>query len=494
MMPRIIATNWLLVALFGGLVFTGLSAAAADDRVMTRTYQNVLGTSMTLGLGGVTEEAATAAMIAAEDEVRRLDLVLSNYRDDSEITALNRNRSIDRASDDLLTVLNACEQWSSRSRQRFSCKLGSVIDLWREAEISQIEPDRPLIRKEARSVRAAEVIIRKNGRVKLEGSVRLDVSGLAKGYIIDRAYGVMHETAPSATSLKVDIGGDGRYWSAQNAWQVAISTTVRGSDSATASQVGISSGAVAASGHRDRGYQIGRKTFSHILQPRDGWPLHNAPTAAVIAPTAMDADAIATALANMPATEGADWVNRIDGAEALIMLPSGQQLASVGWRGDSQSDSTPVFSLDYEIPSFSSGNYRRPYLAIWITDNKRRVVRNLLLLGESERWARENSRWWRQVGRRDETALSGLARPTRRPGQYRVTWDGRDDFGKSLLGKKYTLHIEAAREHGEKDYVTLTIDPETPVSLKVPPKGEIGSISLSWADNRDNEELVLVVN
>ncbi|MEM7000816.1 MAG: DUF2271 domain-containing protein, partial [Pseudomonadota bacterium] len=216
-----------------------------------------------------------------------------------------------------------------------------------------------------------------------------------------------------------------------------------------------------------------------------GWPMHTAPNTVVTAPPAVAADAAATALATMSATAGSDWAERINGIEALLTLDSGQSIATVGWHGGTQpGQAAQLLTLSYEIPAFSSARYRRPYVAMWITDERRQVIRNLLLLGESERWARENSRWWRQVGRRDETILTGLARPTRRPGEYRVIWDGRDDQGNLVTAQVLTLHIEAAREHGEKDYTTLPLDLSARKATSRGASGEIGSLTLNWPNSR----------
>ena len=93
---------------------------------------------------------------------------------------------------------------------------------------------------------------------------------------------------------------------------------------------------MAASGHRDRGYLIGRRSFSHILKPRDGWPPHEAPSAIVVTPKAVDADAVATALAVMEPTEGVDWANQLQGTEALLVIPSVQRIATYGWKQEPQ--------------------------------------------------------------------------------------------------------------------------------------------------------------
>ena len=458
-----------------------------NRELVSKTYSGVLGTSMTLAVLGVNKTTATRAMEKTLMEIQKLDAILSSYRDDSEISVLNRLGSSENASPELIAVVRLCEAWRTRSKNNFSCKLGGIIDQWQEATISEEMPNRVEIRKAARAANRASIELSSDEHlISLEKPIKLNVSGLAKGYIIDRAFEVLLSFAKGAQALKVDIGGDGRYWAASDseAWQIEVSTDPRGNDTPQDTSFTIRDGAVAASGHRDRGYLIGRRSFSHILKPRDGWPPHEAPSAIVVTPKAVDADAIATALAVMEPTEGVDWANQLQGTEALLVIPSGQRIATFGWTQEPQTLDEPFFfEVNYEIPEFSIGRYRRPYVAMWITTKDRKLIRNLLLLGENQRWAKENSNWWRGVGRRDASILKGLARPTRRPGQYRVVWDGRDDFGNRVMQSELVLHIEAAREHGGVDYLKLAINANDPKDHAVKPYGEIGRLDLSWLDH-----------
>ncbi len=72
--------------------------------------------------------------------------------------------------------------------------------------------------------------------------------------------------------------------------------------------------------------------------------------------------------------------------------------------------------------------------------------------GPGPRWIPDLKRWYRSDRLRklaDDTDLvETISEATRKPGQYSVTWDGRDDGGKLVKPGKYTVYVEAAREHG----------------------------------------------
>ena len=161
-------------------------------------------------------------------------------------------------------------------------------------------------------------------------------------------------------------------------------------------------------------------------------------------------------------------------------------MLSVGLSEQHSTKPLPISSainLSYQIPALDVDKYERPYLAIWLTDKKQKPIRNLLLLGENERWAKKNSRWWRRVGRRNPELLDILARSTRRPGVYQLAWDGLDDFGQPVAEQPMILHVEAAREHGEHDYqkVALSLNQEQK-NINLPVKGELGAVEITLSN------------
>jgi hypothetical protein len=98
------------------------------------------------------------------------------------------------------------------------------------------------------------------------------------------------------------------------------------------------------------------------------------------------------------------------------------------------------------------GFARRPYVAVWIEDKDKFPVRTLALWYQKERWLPDLRGWYRDDRMRamaegNEIAAS-IASATRAPGKYTLKWDGKDNAGKPVKPGKYTVNIEAAREHG----------------------------------------------
>jgi len=487
--------QWALILKQGilcGFLFTCIMlhqvATAQSSDVLTRHYDNVLGTSMDITIHGGSTEDQELAADAVLDEIARLEQILSTWRDDSEIMRLNQERATNEASDDLLAVVNACEEWQERSNGAFSCRFGQVVALWNAAEARQERPIVPDMLPTARAVSNNALLIDvPTRRIELDEYISLEPSGLAKGYIIDQAMKFIQRALPDAFAIKLDIGGDGYYWGSpegDEGWQVGVADPEALADNDNfIATLSLTNMAVATSGHGSRNWLIGDEAFSQILDTRRGWPVSGGLYSVVIAPDALTADAIATYLATQNSEAALKFVNTLENVVAMVIDPQGNMNVSNNWQnylgGDlrRQANSTLELSLKYTIPNLRTRDYKRPYVAIWVGDAEGRPIKNLLLLGSEQRWAQSNSVWWRRVGRRSGLPANNVTRPTRAPGSYEVRWDGRDDSGNILLQGDYELYLEASREHGGRNYLAI------PFTLKegrqvreVEGEGELGPL------------------
>ena len=477
------AALWLAAA-------CALSAGATEPQRHQR--EGVLGTSFEMIVVDIDESQVEPAVMAALGEIARLEAVLSTWRDDSELSRFNHVVAPAGVSKDLREVLSRCEQWREKTRGTFSCRLGSLVQVWQAAAASGVQsaPDRVALRKAARQLAGIE-FDPAAAQLQVSPDLQWQVDGLAKGYIIDRALAAARKAAPNATGIKLDVGGDAIYWGVPGAgepWKVSIADPNATRDNAGfIATLKLHSQAIASSGHGERGYRIGRRHYSHILDASEGWPAEYAPSATVVAADAVTADALATALSVMPISEGMALVETLPGVEALIVGDRGVPFASSGWHALLADDVhakpdaglAPRWQLDYEIPVQADERYRKPYLAIWISTAAGEPVRQLLVLGDRSRWLRELPQWWRRYGRDDEAAAHGIARPTRQPGHYTLSWDGRDDAGRMSPTGSYVLQVETAREHGGHELVSLpfNLDGEGMVR-EAKAGGEIGRIVL----------------
>ncbi|MCA9048044.1 MAG: DUF2271 domain-containing protein [Planctomycetaceae bacterium] len=133
---------------------------------------------------------------------------------------------------------------------------------------------------------------------------------------------------------------------------------------------------------------------------------------------------------------------------------------------DAENTASMVMEISINRPQNAGRGYRRPYVAAWLADKDGFPVRTLLLWvqtsGPGPRWIPDLRQWYRDDRFRrladDTNLVDAVSSPTRNVGTYKVAWDGNDDHGKPLPAGKYTLFVEAAREHGTYQLIRKPLD------------------------------------
>ena len=168
------------------------------------------------------------------------------------------------------------------------------------------------------------------------GSVRLKKAGMklgfgaiGKGFAADRAAAFLQSKGLS--NFIIDAGGDllvkGRR--GDRSWNVAVRHP-RGGEFLARLELGDF--AIATSGDYERYFVVDGRRYSHILDLRSGWPAEHLTSVTVIARSAADADALATALFVMGVASGMDLVESLPDVEAIIADDDGKITLSSGLR------------------------------------------------------------------------------------------------------------------------------------------------------------------
>ncbi len=116
-------------------------------------------------------------------------------------------------------------------------------------------------------------------------------------------------------------------------------------------------------------------------------------------------------------------------------------------------------NIDFELSRFE-GRSLRPFVAVWVENEKSESVRTLALWYNNNRWLPDLKRWYakhfEKAQKPDFTdAVTGA---TRSAGKYTLKWDLKDDNGNPVEAGKYTVHIEAARERGTYQLISREIE------------------------------------
>jgi thiamine biosynthesis lipoprotein len=158
----------------------------------------------------------------------------------------------------------------------------------------------------------------------------MNLNAIAKGWIVDAAVSVAMED-PAATGITVNAGGDIVHRSAE-ALVIGIEDPRRPYDNVPPlARIRLEAGALATSGTTRRGWEIGGRWYSHVIDPRSGWPVRTTCQASVVADDAAAADAIATTLTVLGADEVGPFGDIIDGVAFLRIDEHGRTQRNEAW-------------------------------------------------------------------------------------------------------------------------------------------------------------------
>jgi hypothetical protein len=144
--------------------------------------------------------------------------------------------------------------------------------------------------------------------------------------------------------------------------------------------------------------------------------------------------------------------------------------------------------MEIEVPRLDVAEYHRPYVAVWIERPDNSVAANLAVWydgkmrnNEGTKWLKDMRQWWRRTGRELEVPIDGVTSATRAPGMHTLSFaEGKVPLGKLAAGE-YRLQIEASREAGGRELLTIPFQwpPRGAQVLSAQGKHELGKINVS---------------
>jgi thiamine biosynthesis lipoprotein len=280
-----------------------------------------MGTLVRITLYARDEPEAARASGAAFERIAQLDAALSDYRDDSELTALSRRSGTGpvAVSDDLFRVLQAAQQIAKASDGAFDVTAGPLSVLWRQARRQGRVPDAERLAAARTHVGYDKLTLDATARTATlrEAGMQIDLGGIAKGFAADEALKTLRSNG--IRRALVAAGGDiaaGAAPPGERGWHVAIG----GIEGAAApGTLLLADRAVSTSGDAEQFVIVGSTRYSHIFDPRTGMALTGRRSVTVIARNGTLSDALATAVSVMGREPGLALIEATPGAAASVI-------------------------------------------------------------------------------------------------------------------------------------------------------------------------------
>lgn len=256
---------------------------------MRRREIRAMGTAVEMLVDAPAAPSVERALDDACAEMARLEARFSRFREDSELSQLNRRGRL-RASDDMLDVVARAIDARRRTGGRFDPTVhDAVVGAGYDRTFDALPAEAPEPPAPPARCGGGIAIHDDSGEIVLEPGVRLDLGGIAKGWVVDRVAERLGAVGPCL----VNAGGDIRIAGAPRPgpWPVGVETP------AGDLVIGLREGGVATSGCDRRRWRRGGRDQHHLIDPRVGRPAAgDLRTVTVVAGDACRAEVLAKAL------------------------------------------------------------------------------------------------------------------------------------------------------------------------------------------------------
>ena len=270
------------------------------------------------------EEAVTEAFRA----MGRIEELMSASLPHSDVARLNTAAATVEVTPETAAVLALGQQVAVASGGAFDMTLGRLKTIWGIEEAEPHIPSAEEIAAALADIGPRALHLEGNRVGKQASALRIDLGGIAKGFAVDRAIEVLRRAGVAHAS--VNAGGDIRLLGDHlgRPWRIGIQHPRN--TQALLATLELEQVAVVTSGDYERFFEREGVRYHHLFDPRSGHPAALCQSVTVLAPTAAEADALATAAFVLGPEAGLRFVESWPRAEALLVAADGSVTLSAG--------------------------------------------------------------------------------------------------------------------------------------------------------------------
>lgn len=312
------------------LTLAALAATAATDGAWYQREAAIMGTRIAVELWAKTPAEGDAAIDAVMQEMQRVDILMSHYKPESQLSRINARGGagpvkVDRELFDLIAL---SLEYSRLTDGAFDITYASVGYLYDYRK--HVRPDEAQIEAHLAAVdwRSLELDPAQSTVRFARPGMRIDLGGFAKGYAVDRSIALLE--ARGIEHASVSAGGDTRILGDRfgRPWIVGI----RHPDDPdrVILRIPLEDAALSTSGDYERYFDADGVRYHHIIDPRTGHSASKVRSATIIAATATETDGLSKTAFVLGPQEALEIIARIPGVDAVFVGPDGKVYYSAG--------------------------------------------------------------------------------------------------------------------------------------------------------------------
>jgi thiamine biosynthesis lipoprotein len=273
-----------------------------------------------------TQSEADSYMDDAVNEITRIENLISSWKPDSQTSLININAGIQPVvvDSELFDLIKRAIEISKLTQGAFDISYASMDKIWKFDGSMTSMPNDEDIKNSIAKVGYKNIVLNESDNsvyLKNKG-MKIGFGGIGKGYAADKAKELLIYNKVSAGII--NASGDMNTWGRQpdgETWKIAITNPLN-KDKVFA-MLPIDNRAIVTSGNYEKYVKFNEIRYSHIIDPRTGYPSTGLISVSVIAPKAELADALATSIFVMGKEVGLNFINQLEGIECIIISEDG---------------------------------------------------------------------------------------------------------------------------------------------------------------------------
>lgn len=309
-----------------------LSLPVRAHSAVFRKNTTVMGTDLEITVSIADKTSAEKAFDAVIKEMVRIEQVMSEWRENTLVSQINRNAGIRAVvvNDELFNVISAALQVSELSGGAFDISWAGMREIWRFEKGKERVPSDQEIKDKITLVDYREIELNREKKTVFlrKKGMSIGLGGIAKGYAVDMAMQALVNSGIKDAIVKA--GGDMRIQGTEDGkpWEIGIQHP-RNRDKLIA-RLKLSNISISTSGDYERFFIKDGVLYHHIIDPKTGYPAKECSSVTIIGPDTMTTDALSTAVFVLGPEKGMKLIRSLNGIEGIIADGTGKIYTSPG--------------------------------------------------------------------------------------------------------------------------------------------------------------------
>lgn len=282
----------------------------------------LMGSRFDITVVAVNEELGYINIDEAVAEITRIEKLITTWDQASETSLINRNAGIQpvKVSLELFKLIERAKQISEITDGAFDISYASMDEVWKFDGSMKRMPSEEDIKKSVARVGYQKIILNEQDHTVFlkQPGMKISFGAIGKGYAADKAKELL--VANQVVAGIINAAGDLTTWGTKASgekWLIGIANPL--SKDKIFSWLPIVESSVATSGNYEKYVIFGEKKYTHIIDPRTGYPSSGINSVSIFAKSAELCDALATAVFVMGKEAGIALINQLGGTEVILV-------------------------------------------------------------------------------------------------------------------------------------------------------------------------------